>query len=222
MPTTFRDLIAENKQKSFLLVAGMILFTFVVAMVFALAIFAMLSPVEVAEINWCRSLWIGLGAAVIAFFLSLLSFYQGDKLILAVSGAGEIQHADDPELFNVVEEMAIAAGVPMPRVYLIHDPAPNAFATGRDPQHASVCVTSGLRGMMTRDELQGVLAHEMSHVRNFDIRLMLMMSVMIGTIAVLADFFWQCCCALAAVVAATRAAAAVARVTAKVGASLFL
>ena len=162
-------------------------------MVFAMAILAMLSPdaAAAAEINWWRSLGIGLIAAVISFLLSLLSYYQGDKLVLAVSGAGEIQHADDPELFNVVEEMAIAAGVPMPKVYLIHDPAPNAFATGRNPQHASVCVTSGLRGMMTRDELQGVLAHEMSHVRNYDIRLMLMMSVMIGTIAVLADVFWQ-------------------------------
>ncbi len=191
MPTTFRDLIAENKQKTTLLVCGMILFTFIVAMTFAVAIYAMLSPAAAAEINWWRSLAIGLIAAAISFLLSLLSYYQGDQLVLAVSGATPIQHADDPELFNVVEEMAIAAGVPMPKVYLIRDPAPNAFATGRDPQHASVCVTSGLRAMMTRDELQGVLAHEMSHVRNYDIRLMMMMSVLIGTIAVLADVFWQ-------------------------------
>ena len=87
--------------------------------------------------------------------------------------------------------MAIAAGVPMPAVYLIADPALNAFATGRDPQHASVAITTGLRQMLTRDELQGVLAHEMGHVRNYDIRLMLLMAVMLGTIVMLADVFWQ-------------------------------
>jgi heat shock protein HtpX len=91
----------------------------------------------------------------------------------------------------VVEEMAIAAGVPMPAVYVIHDPAPNAFATGRDPRHAAVAVTSGLRAMMTRDELQGVIAHEMSHVRNYDIRLMLMLTVLVGTLVMLCDLFWR-------------------------------
>src|SRR5436305_4844127 len=87
--------------------------------------------------------------------------------------------------------MAIAAGVPMPKVYLIHDEAPNAFATGRDPKHASVAITTGLRHKLKRDELQGVIAHEMSHVRNYDIRLMLMLAVLIGTIVMLADFFLQ-------------------------------
>src|SRR5439155_10677009 len=103
----------------------------------------------------------------------------------------EIQHEDDPELFNVVAEMAIAAGLPMPRVYVIHDSAPNAFATGRDPQHASITVTTGLRQKMRRDELQGVIAHEMSHIRNYDIRLMLLMAVLVGTVVMLADLFWQ-------------------------------
>jgi heat shock protein HtpX len=84
--------------------------------------------------------------------------------------------------------MAIAAGVPAPKVYLIEDSAPNAFATGRDPEHASVTVTSGLRAKLTRDELQGVIAHEMSHVRNYDIRLMLLMAVLVGTVAVMADY----------------------------------
>jgi heat shock protein HtpX len=94
-------------------------------------------------------------------------------------------------LFNVVEEMSIAAGIPMPRVYLIDDPALNAFATGRDPQHAAVAITSGLRHKLTRDELQGVIAHEMSHIRNYDIRLMLLMAVLVGTIVMLSDVFWQ-------------------------------
>src|SRR5207253_9484650 len=109
----------------------------------------------------------------------------------AVSGAKPIAHKDEPQLFSVVEEMAIAAGVPMPSVYLIHDPAPNAFATGREPQHAAIAVTTGLREKLNREELQGVVAHEMSHVRNFDIRLMLLMAVLIGTIVMLADLFWQ-------------------------------
>jgi len=87
--------------------------------------------------------------------------------------------------------MAIAAGLPMPRVYVIDDPAPNAFATGRDPQHAAVTITTGLRSKLTRDELQGVIAHEMSHVRNYDIRLMLLMAVLVGTVVMLADLFWQ-------------------------------
>src|SRR6202007_748932 len=102
-----------------------------------------------------------------------------------------IHHADAPELFNVVEEMSIAAGIPMPRVYLIDDPGLNAFATGRDPQHAAVAITSGLRHQLTRDELQGVIAHEMSHIRNYDIRLMLLMAVLVGTVVMLSNFFWQ-------------------------------
>src|SRR5262249_50678438 len=107
------------------------------------------------------------------------------------SHARPIAHEDDPELFNVVEEMAIAAGIPMPRVYLMHDSAPNAFATGRDPQHAAVAITTGLREKLTRDELQGVIAHEISHIRNYDIRLMLLMAVLVGTVVMLADFFRQ-------------------------------
>jgi heat shock protein HtpX len=87
--------------------------------------------------------------------------------------------------------MRIAAGLPMPRVYLIDDPAPNAFATGRDPKHAAVAITTGLRTKLKRDELQGVMAHEMSHIRNYDIRLMLLMAVLVGTVVMLADFFWQ-------------------------------
>jgi heat shock protein HtpX len=112
-------------------------------------------------------------------------------MVLAVSGARPIEKKDDPQLFNVVEEMAIAGGVPMPQVYLIDDTAPNAFATGRDPAHAAVAITRGLRDKLNREELQGVIAHEMAHIRNYDIRLMLLLAVLIGTIVMLADFFWQ-------------------------------
>src|SRR5207244_13543505 len=116
--------------------------------------------------------------------------YHADRLVLAIRHARPTEHKDAPELFNVVEEMAIAAGIPLPRIYVIADSAPNAFATGRDPQHAAVTITTGLREKLTRDELQGVIAHEISHIRNYDIRLMLLMAVLVGTVVMLADFFW--------------------------------
>jgi heat shock protein HtpX len=129
------------------------------------------------------------GAIVIGLAASLISYYLGDSLVLSVSGAKEVTAQTHPQLFNVVSEMAIAANVPMPRVYLIDDTAPNAFATGRDPKHASVAITIGLLQKLDREELQGVMAHELSHVRNFDIRFSLMVGVLVGSIALLADFF---------------------------------
>ena len=128
-------------------------------------------------------------ALAIGTLASLASYFAGDKLVLASSGAKEVTAAEAPQLMNVVQEMSVAAGVPMPRVYLIDDTAPNAFATGRDPQHASVAVTSGLLQKLDREELQGVLGHELSHVRNFDIRFSLMVGVLVGSVALLADFF---------------------------------
>ena len=135
----------------------------------------------------------GIGALLIAIGIGsisgLFSYYSGDKLVLASSHAREVTDQQAPQLYNVVSEMAVAAGVPMPRVYIIDDPSPNAFATGRDPQHASVAVTTGLLQKMNREELQGVLGHEMSHVRNYDIRFTLLVGVMVGSIALLAGFF---------------------------------
>jgi heat shock protein HtpX len=191
MPATFRDLIADNKRKSALLLAFFFLFTVFVAMVLGFAIVVMLDPGGAVSVNW----WTGIGAGILAAAISLVimtfAYYQGDRMVLAVSGAKPLEKKDDPQLYNVVEEMAIAAGVPMPSVYLIDDSAPNAFATGRDPQHAAVTVTTGLRAKLNREELQGVVAHEMSHVRNYDIRLMMLMAVLIGSIVMLSDFFWQ-------------------------------
>jgi heat shock protein HtpX len=191
MAETFRDLIAANKRNSVLLVTAFILFTAVVAMVLGLAIIGYISPDAIAELRWGRALLIGGIAATISFLISLLSYYQGAKLILGVSGARPLRKSEDPQLYNVIEEMAIAAGLPMPKIYLIDDSAPNAFATGRDPEHAVVAITTGLRDKLNRDELQGVMAHEMAHIRNYDIRLMLLLAVLIGTIVMLADFFWQ-------------------------------
>jgi len=129
------------------------------------------------------------GAIVLAMVLSVGSYFAGDQLVLATSGAREVTQQSAPQLMNVVQEMALAAGVPMPKVYIIDDTAPNAFATGRDPQHASVAITTGLLQKLDREELQGVIGHELSHVRNFDIRFALLVAVLVGSIALLADFF---------------------------------
>src|SRR4029079_4748134 len=117
------------------------------------------------------------------------SYFGGDKLVLAASGAREIDATVAPQLMNVVQELAIAANMPVPRVYIINDTAPNAFATGRDPKHASIAITTGLLEKLDREELQGVIAHEMSHVRNLDIRFTLLVATLVGSIALLADFF---------------------------------
>src|SRR3712207_4732538 len=110
-------------------------------------------------------------------------------MVLAASRAREVTHEDAPVLFNVVEEMAIAGGLPIPKVYIIEDSAPNAFATGRDPEHAAIAVTSGLLKKLNRDELQGVIAHEMSHVGNFDIRYAMLVGILVGTTVLISDFF---------------------------------
>jgi heat shock protein HtpX len=130
-----------------------------------------------------------LGAVALGVVSGIGTYFAGDKLVLAVSGAVPVSDVMAPQLMNVVREMAIAANIPMPKVYMIDDTAPNAFATGRDPAHASIAVTSGLLEKLDREELQGVIGHELSHVRNLDIRFSLVVGVMVGAIAILADFF---------------------------------
>jgi len=176
---TFRERIAVNRRNSLLLIASFLAFVAVFGYV----------------IGWA---WIGdpvgaifgLGlASVVGVISGVATYYGGDRMVLAASRAKEITHDDAPVLFNIVEEMAIAAGLPMPKVYIIEDSAPNAFATGRDPEHASVAVTSGLLEKLDRDELQGVIAHEMSHVGNFDIRYAMLVGVLVGTTVLISDFF---------------------------------
>lgn len=128
-------------------------------------------------------------ALLFAALLSAGSYFSGDALVLAASRARPVSAADHPQLMNVVQEMVIAANLPLPKVYLIDDSAPNAFATGRDPRHASVAVTSGLLEKLDREELQGVIGHELSHVGNFDIRFALLVAVLVGSIALLSDMF---------------------------------
>ena len=132
-------------------------------------------------------------ALVVATVMSVGSYFAGDQLVLLSSGAKQVDVANPPDeykqLVNVVTEMTLAGGLPPPRVYVIDDTAPNAFATGRDPKHASVAATTGLLQKMDREELQGVIAHEMSHVGNYDIRFTLLVGVLVGSIALLADWF---------------------------------
>src|SRR3989338_2033624 len=128
-------------------------------------------------------------ALIIAGIMNFFSYYTSDKLVMAISGAKQIQKKDNPTLFRTVENLCIASGLPMPKVYIINDTAPNAFATGRDPKHASICFTTGILQKLDKLELEGVTAHELSHVGNYDTRLMSIVSVLVGLIALLADWF---------------------------------
>jgi heat shock protein HtpX len=127
------------------------------------------------------------GALVGSLIYVIISYYAGSRMALAVNAAQEIQKKDNPRLWRIVENLAITDGLPMPRVYIMDDRAPNAFATGRDPKHASVCVTSGLLQIMDDKELQGVLAHELGHVKNYDIRVSMIAFALTAVISLLAD-----------------------------------
>src|SRR4051794_38701938 len=179
MATTFYSQIGANKRNSVLLAILVVLVLGVLGLFIGWAIF---QDPRAAIPSTLTAIGLGLVA-------SLVSYYAGDSIVLASSGARMIKPDEMPQLYNVVQEMSIAANVPMPKVYLIDDTAPNAFATGRDPKHASVAITSGLLQKLDREELQGVMAHELSHVRNYDIRFSLMVGVLVGSIALLADFF---------------------------------
>lgn len=122
-----------------------------------------------------------------AFTYATISYFAGSRLSLAVHGAQEITRKDNPRLWRVVENLSITDGLPMPRVFVINDPAPNAFATGRDPAHAAVCVTSGLLEIMNDKELEGVLAHELGHVKNYDIRVAMIAFALSAVISIIAD-----------------------------------
>jgi heat shock protein HtpX len=179
MASTFYGQIGANKRNSVLLALAVVLLLGLLGLLIGWAVTG--DPRAALP-----SLAIAIGVGLVA---SIATYYRGDSLVLASSGAREVTGQEMPQLWNVVQELAVAASLPMPRVYLIDDTAPNAFATGRDPGHASVAITTGLLQKLDREELQGVMAHELSHVRNFDIRFSLMVGVLVGSIALLADFF---------------------------------
>ncbi len=126
-------------------------------------------------------------AGIIGLIMTLISLYKGDKVALATAGAKPITKRDNAYVYNMVENLAITAGLPMPKVYVMQDPAINAFATGRDPKHASVAVTTGAIDALENEELEGVLAHELSHIKNYDIRIMTVVIVLVGLIALISD-----------------------------------
>lgn len=128
---------------------------------------------------------------IFAGITSLGSYFYSDKLVIATTGAKQIQKNDHPELFRIIENLAIGAGMPVPKIYLMNESAPNAFATGRDPKHGAVAVTTGLLDRLNKSELEGVIAHELSHINNFDTRLMAITAILVGFVAILADLFMR-------------------------------
>ncbi len=187
--TDFRALESANRRRTAALVVAFI--TVFAALGFGLDFLT-------GEVRIVRGQAIGfplltLAALGFAVFQSLLSFYGGTKLILLSVHARELT-ADTPKhqmVLDVIREMAVAARMPPPRAYVMDDPAPNAFATGRDPGHSVICVTQGLVDNMDREELQGVIGHEMAHVRDYDIRTMMMVAVLVGGVAMLSDFVFR-------------------------------
>ncbi|MEX1077783.1 MAG: M48 family metallopeptidase [Homoserinimonas sp.] len=142
----------------------------------------------VASMIWFDGNWgIVIGTVIGAGVYALIQYFAAGRQAVAMSGARQIQKSDNPRLYRTVENLAITTGMPMPKVYIINDPAPNAFATGRDPDHAIVAATTGLLDMMTDSELEGVMAHEMGHVKNYDIRVTMIVFGLVVAIGFIAD-----------------------------------
>jgi heat shock protein HtpX len=165
--------IGANKRKTWLLISLFLVFIIALGWVFAQVYSPAILPI----------------AVVFSVGMAFSSYWWSDKIALGISKARPVEHDQNPELYHLVENLAITAGIPTPKVYIIADTAPNAFATGRDPQHASIAVTEGLLQKLDRTELEGVLAHEFSHIGNYDIRLMTIVVVLVGLIALLSDWF---------------------------------
>ena len=169
--------ISQNKFKTWLIMFLFVVFIATILYVFGRATGGGLS-------------YLGFGL-VFATLASFGSFYYSDKLVLTISGARRVKEQDSPALFRVIQNLSIGDGLPMPEVYMVNDASPNAFATGRSPKHASLCVTTGLLEKLTKVEIEGVIAHELSHVRNLDTRLMAVVAILVGFVAIIANFFMQ-------------------------------
>jgi heat shock protein HtpX len=177
MPTIYTH-ISSNKRRSTILL--IISFVVVIAIGFAI------SQIEGSG----GYIWVFV-AFMYALISALVGYYSGDKLALWTSGAIPITKEENPYVVRMVENLAITSGLPVPKVYIIPDEDINAFATGRDPQHASLAITQGAIAKLANEELEGVLAHEMSHIGNYDIRYMTLVIVVVGTIMMLSDIFWR-------------------------------
>lgn len=177
MRKTLPEQIAANRRGSLLFVFGLIL----LLVALCTAIVGYYSP---------RDWYVGsIGAVVIGLIAGAVAYNSGSSIILSISHARPANQAEDRMLNNVVEEMAIAGGIPKPKIYIIEDASPNAFATGKDPENAVICFTTGLIYKLDRDELQGVAAHELAHIRNYDVRFMTVVSIIAGLIPLIADMF---------------------------------
>ena len=165
--------IAANKRNTVIILSG-----------FVLLLGALAYGWGAASGNGSSAIWI------IAFVIgyALFQYYASGRIAVSMSGAVEIQKSDNPRLYRIVENLAISQGLPMPKVYIINDPAPNAFAAGRDPKHAVVAATTGLLEIMNDNELEGVMAHEIGHVKNYDIRVSTIVFGLIAAVGLLADF----------------------------------
>ncbi|MFA5967212.1 MAG: M48 family metallopeptidase [Patescibacteria group bacterium] len=171
--------IAANRQKTFFLIFGFLV------LIIAVGYFA--------SVYW-DSPDILLGAVVLSVGMSWGSYFAGDKTILALSGARPVRHDTDikqMQIVHLVENLCITAGLPVPKVYLVNDPAPNAFAVGRDPKHASIALTTGIIEKLDKTELEGVIAHELSHVKNYDILISTVVVTLLGVVTLLADWIWR-------------------------------
>lgn len=176
MPTTYRH-IAANKRKSIFLVFIFILFVLAIGWVFG----------ELTEFGYAGLVL----AIIVALIMTLVSFYTGDKIALWSTGAKPITKEQNAYVYRMVENLSITAGTPVPKVYIINDPALNAFATGRDPEHASIALTTGIIENLENEELEGVIAHELSHIKNYDIRLMMLVLVLVGVVALMGNWFFR-------------------------------
>ncbi len=165
--------ISKNKQESWLLISLFLIIITVLGFVFSQAY------------NAPQILYFAVGFSIL---ISFISYYFSDSITLALSKAKEVDRQTNQELYRLVENLCITAGLPTPKIYIIDDTAPNAFATGRDPEHAVVCFTTGILQKLERTELEGVVAHELSHIGNYDIRVMTLVVVLVGTITLLADW----------------------------------
>ena len=174
--TNFYDEISKNNYKSSFLI--LLVIGFLIFLGYIFGVFYLGSPIAGVVL-----------AIIISFFYILIGYYAGQNIILKASGSKEVHKKDYPYLFNTVEGLAIAAGIPMPKLYIIKEDSPNAFATGRDPKHASVTVTTGLLNLLNREELEGVIAHELSHIKNYDVRIMMLTTVLVGALVLISDFF---------------------------------
>lgn len=165
--------IAENKRRTVVIIMGFVLMIGVIAGLFA----------------WFyRDPWIAVWTIVVAIIYALIQYYFAGNIAMAMTGAKEIVKKDNPRLYNIVENLSITTGLPMPKVYIIDDKAPNAFATGRDPKHAAVAATTGLLDIMNDKELTAVMAHEMSHVKNYDIRVSMIVFGLVCVVGLISDF----------------------------------